>query len=97
MRTVAETAEKQGAVASDYAAGDPPLAGADEEQRAEDLDDYQRDQQIGDTPHRAWHDGQDAVEISGLFTFLVATQGEILQHSEAKPDYTARDESRGRS
>ena len=60
-------------IASQQAAGHPPLGSVSEKQRADKLDDHQRDEQQCHSSTGAGHDVPSAFEFAGLDLPLVAT------------------------
>src|ERR1041384_2304760 len=93
MLSLPEAAKEHVPVAEDDAGGDEPLAAVREQERAEDLDEDQSDEQVGDATHGAGHDGPTVVQGTGLLALFIAMQGQILE--DAKNDANGATRNQG--
>ena len=85
--------EEHHSVARDHTAGNPPLCAIGKEQRANELNQHERDQEIGNARTRSWHDGPAGLQMAGLLPFFVSPPRRILDHPETNPDEAAGQQS----
>ena len=81
------------AVTEDNPAGNRPLRAVHKNERADDLDDQQGDQEIGDAHARAGHEVPAVLELARLREFLIAAEGGVLEEAEGIADDSAGTEA----